>query len=109
MARWCRGDAGGNVAPVVMTTLIVTFFLVVGLALAVLLSVAAPPMRARGSRLQARLDALAARWTPVLLHAAAQARAGARARAEHLAQHLAHRSAAHRARPGDEAEAARAR
>ncbi|WP_432529058.1 hypothetical protein [Kineococcus auxinigenes] len=89
----------------VMTTLIVTFFLVVGLALAVLLSVAAPPMRARGSRLQARLDALAARWTPVLLRAAARARARARAHAEHLA----HRLAAHRARPGDEAEAARAR
>ncbi|MFB9378145.1 hypothetical protein ACFFKU_09195 [Kineococcus gynurae] len=39
-----------------MTTLIVTFVLVVGLALAVLYSVAAPPLRERGSSVIARVD-----------------------------------------------------
>lgn len=51
-----------------VTTLIVTFACVVGLAAAVLLSVAAPPMRARGSRLIARLDAWAGRALPVVRH-----------------------------------------
>ena len=60
----------------VVMTLVVTFALVVGLALAVLLSVAAPPMRKRGSRLIARLDAWAGRTLPVLRrHRAAVAQA----------------------------------
>ncbi|WP_432488919.1 hypothetical protein [Kineococcus sp. SYSU DK018] len=91
-----------------MTTLIVTFVLVVGLAASVLLSVAAPPLRARGSRFVARLDALAARWAPVVLRAAHHGRDRARRTAEHVAQHAAQRLAAHRAHR-DEAEAARAR
>jgi len=41
---------------VVLTTLIVTFTVTVGLALAVLYSVAGPPLRARGSRLIATVD-----------------------------------------------------
>ncbi|NAZ82326.1 hypothetical protein GTR02_10900 [Kineococcus sp. R8] len=40
----------------VLTTLIVTFTVTVGLALAVLYSVAGPPLRARGSRLIATVD-----------------------------------------------------
>lgn len=51
-----------------VTTLIVTFACVVGLAVVVLLSVAAPPMRRRGSRLIARLDAWAGRAVPVVRH-----------------------------------------
>ena len=39
-----------------MTTMLVTFACTVGLALVVLLSVAAAPMRRRGSRLIDRLD-----------------------------------------------------
>ena len=45
----------------VLLTLFVTFVLTVGLALVVLLSVAAPILRARGSRLMARIDAWAHR------------------------------------------------
>ncbi|MCI2240217.1 hypothetical protein MO973_46300 [Paenibacillus sp. TRM 82003] len=92
---------------VVLTTLIVTFVLVVGLAVAVLLSVAAPPMRARGSRLVARLDALAARWAPVALRAAHRARVRAERTGRRAAHQLAQRLAAHRARSGDEAARAR--
>lgn len=50
----------------VMTTLFVTFLLVVGLALVVLLTVAAPSMRRRGSRTMHRIDAGAGRLLPVL-------------------------------------------
>ncbi|NAZ85558.1 hypothetical protein [Kineococcus indalonis] len=89
----------------VLTTLIVTFVLVVGLALAVLLSVAAPPMRARGSRLVARLDALAERWAPLLVRAARRARL----RAARAAEHLGQRVATHRAGSAEERGAARAR
>ena len=39
-----------------LTTLIVTFTVTVGLALAVLYSVAGPPLRARGSRFVATVD-----------------------------------------------------
>jgi len=49
-------------------TLLVTFGVTVALALVVLLSVAAKPMRARGSRFIARLDAWAARVLPVVRH-----------------------------------------
>ena len=105
MAEWCAGGARGSVDLVVMTTLIVTFVLVVGLALAVLLSVAAPPMRARGSRLVARLDALAERWTPVLLRSAHRARL----RAARGVEQLGHRVTAHRAGSADEPRAVRAR
>ncbi|WP_432496516.1 hypothetical protein [Kineococcus gypseus] len=93
----------------VLTTLIVTFSLVVGLALAVLLSVAAPPMRARGSRLVARLDALAERWGPVAARSAARARERAQHAAEHAADQLGQRAAARRTRSAEEPGAARAR
>jgi hypothetical protein len=53
---WWGG--GGTVGPVVLTTLIVTFTVTVGLALAVLYSVAGPPLRARGSRFIATVDAV---------------------------------------------------
>jgi hypothetical protein len=49
-------------------TLLVTFAVTVALALVVLLSVAAPPLRQRGSRSIARLDAWAARVLPVVRH-----------------------------------------
>ena len=51
-----------------MTTMLVTFACTVGLALVVLLSVAAAPMRRRGSRLIDRLDTWADRFLP-LVHA----------------------------------------
>ncbi|MGI4895615.1 MAG: hypothetical protein ACRYF3_10940 [Janthinobacterium lividum] len=56
-------------------TLVVTFAVVVGLAVLILLSVAAPPMRKRGSRLIARLDAWAGRALPVVRHQRDRARA----------------------------------
>ena len=49
-----------------MTTLLVTFLLVVGLALVVLLTVAAPALRSRGSRTMHRIDDWAGRALPVL-------------------------------------------
>jgi peptidoglycan/LPS O-acetylase OafA/YrhL len=61
-----RDEPDGG-APV-LTTLLVTFALTVGLALVVLLAVAAPPMRRRGSRLIARIDAWAGRLLPVVHH-----------------------------------------
>ncbi|WP_432565551.1 hypothetical protein [Kineococcus sp. SYSU DK003] len=81
-----------------MTTLLVTFALVVGLALAVLLSVAAPPMRRRGSRLIARLDAWAGRVVPVVRH-----------HRERAARQIADRLEAQRRSAGDERRTARAR
>ncbi|MEZ0163910.1 hypothetical protein AB2L27_03905 [Kineococcus sp. LSe6-4] len=50
----------------VLTTLLVTFAVTVGLAVVVLLTVAAPSLRRRGSRTMARIDAGAARLVPVL-------------------------------------------
>ena len=49
-------DSRGTLGRVVLTTLLLTFLVTVGLALAVLYSVAGPPLRARGSRLIAAVD-----------------------------------------------------
>ncbi|WP_432511726.1 hypothetical protein [Kineococcus sp. SYSU DK001] len=84
-----------------VTTLLVTFALTVGLALVVLLSVAAPTLRRRGSRFMARVDAAAERVLPVLRH-----------HRERAARQLAERLEAQRrtVRAGrDEHRAARAR
>jgi hypothetical protein len=51
---------------VVLTTLIVTFTVTVGLALAVLYSVAGPPLRARGSRVIAAVDGVLHRLAHVV-------------------------------------------
>ena len=51
-----------------VATLLVTYALTVGLAVVVLLSVAAPSLRRRGSRTMARIDAWADRLLPVLRH-----------------------------------------
>lgn len=61
-------------AVVVMTTLLVTFLLVVGLAVVVLLTVAAPTLRGRGSRTMHRIDAWAGRVLPVLARYRARTR-----------------------------------
>ncbi|GAA0324873.1 hypothetical protein [Kineococcus aurantiacus] len=84
-----------------MTTLLVTFALTVGLALVVLLSVAAPTLRRRGSRTMARIDAAAERALPVLRHHRDRAAAQLADRLE--AQRRAARS------PRDDHGAARAR
>ena len=68
-----------------LTTLLVTFVLTVGLAAAVLLTVAAPAMRRRGSRLIARVDTWAGRALPVVRHHRDRAAAQLAARLE--AQH----------------------
>jgi hypothetical protein len=82
----------------VVTTLFVTFALTVGLAAAVLLSVAAPPMRRRGSRLIARIDAWAGRVIPVVRQHRAR-----------VAARVAERLEAQRQSRGDEQRTARAR
>lgn len=51
-----------------VTTLLVTFVVTVGLAVVVLLTVAAPSLRRRGSRTMVRIDAWAERLLPVLRH-----------------------------------------
>ena len=74
-----------------LTTLLVTFAVTVGLALVVLLSVAAPTLRRRGSRTMARIDATAERLLPVLQHHRARAAAQLAQRLE--AQRQVHRTA----------------
>ncbi|PRY18614.1 hypothetical protein [Kineococcus rhizosphaerae] len=74
-----------------LTTLLVTFAVTVGLALVVLLSVAAPTLRRRGSRTMARIDATAERLLPVLRHHRDRAAAQLAQRLE--AQRHAHRAA----------------
>ncbi len=64
-----------------VATLLVTFALTVGLAVVVLLSVAAPSLRRRGSRTMARIDAGAERLLPVLRHHRDRLAAEVRARA----------------------------
>jgi peptidoglycan/LPS O-acetylase OafA/YrhL len=82
----------------VLTTLLVTFALTVGLALVVLLTVAAPAMRRRGSRLIARIDAWAARVLPVVRH-----------HRERAARQLAARLEAQRRARGEEHRTVRVR
>lgn len=81
-----------------VTTLLVTFALTVGLALVVLLSVAAPTMRRRRSRLIARVDAWAGRVLPVVRH-----------HRERVAVRVAERLEAQRRHQGEERRTARAR
>ncbi|MEW1956057.1 hypothetical protein [Kineococcus sp. NPDC059986] len=88
-----------------VTTLLVTFAVTVGLAVVVLLTVAAPSLRRRGSRTMARLDAWAERLLPVLRHH----RARLAVEAGQARTRVADRLEAQRRGARDEHRAARAR
>lgn len=81
-----------------LTTLFVTFALTVGLAAVVLLTVAAPALRRRGSRSIARIDAWADRALPVVRH-----------HRERAAREIAARLEAQRHARGEQRRTARAR
>ncbi|WP_432546748.1 hypothetical protein [Kineococcus sp. SYSU DK004] len=90
----------------VLTTLIVTFVLVVGLAAAVLLVVAAPPLRASGNRWIARYDAWWERVSPRVHATRARVQHRAVTIARPVVEDAAARLQAQRARRADERETA---
>jgi hypothetical protein len=82
---------------VVLLTLFVTFVLTVGLALVVLLTVAAPTLRARGSRHMARIDVWAHRADVASKRALTTGR-------ERVEERMRERLEAHRARSREDRE-----